>query len=217
MKIIVIEWKISHEPVNYEEAVRVMEKRVHEIRLGRAQEQVWFLEHPSLYTAGTSAKKQDLIKPDELPVYKTGRGGSYTYHGPGQRIAYVMLDLTKRKHEENIDLHKYIDSLENWLIATLKNFDIIGKKRKNRVGIWVNTPKGNEAKIAAIGIRVRRWVTFHGISINNNPNLEYFNGIIPCGIRNFGVTSLAELGINVSMDEIDQVLTKEFSYYFMNN
>ncbi len=212
-----IDWKTSEKPINYEIAVKTMETRVQDIISGKANELIWFLEHPSLYTAGTSAKKQDLLNPNLLPIYKTGRGGSYTYHGPGQRIVYLMLNLSNRKSGSDLDLHQYIEKLENWLIATLLNFGVKGEKRKNRVGIWVITPDGNEEKIAAIGIRVKRWVTFHGVSININPNLKNYDGIIACGVQNFGVTSLYELGVDVEMREVDQVLKNEFNSHFSFN
>jgi lipoyl(octanoyl) transferase len=171
------------------------------------------LQHPPLYTAGTSAQDQDLISPDRFPVYKTGRGGQYTYHGPGQRVAYVMLNLKTRTP----DVRAYVAALEDWVIGTLKVLGVTGERREDRVGVWVRRPElgeGREDKIAAIGIRVRHWVTFHGISINVSPNLEHFSGIVPCGVTNQGVTSLDDLGINATMDEVDEILQREFESRF---
>ena len=176
-----VEWAIAEGPVGYEEAVAFMEARAEAIADGRARELVWLVEHPPLYTAGTSAQDADLVEPDRFPVHRTGRGGQYTYHGPGQRVAYVMLDLNRRAP----DLRRYVAALEAWLIATLAAFNIRGERREDRVGVWVRRPdKGETAedKIAAIGIRVRRWVTFHGISLNVEPDLSHFSGIVPCGV-----------------------------------
>jgi lipoyl(octanoyl) transferase len=196
--------------IDYETAVSEMERRVEGIRAGTADEAVWLLEHPPLYTAGTSAKAEDLLNP-RFPVYQTGRGGQYTYHGPGQRVAYVMLDLKKRQSEP--DIKKYVWQLEEWIILTLAEFGIKGERREGRVGIWV--VEGNtENKIAAIGVRVRHWVTYHGISINVNPNLDHFNGIIPCGIKGFGVTKLENLCSDVSLEKIDSVLSFKFGSVF---
>lgn len=197
-----MEWKISEEPVDYPEAVEFMEKRVAAIRDGTADELVWLLEHPSIYTAGTSAKAEDLLNP-KFPVFETGRGGQYTYHGPGQLIAYVMLDLKKRSQEP--DLKKYICNLEQWIINTLEALDIRGERREGRVGIWVDTD-GREEKIAAIGVRVRHWVTYHGISINIDPNLSHFEGIVPCGIQGHGVTSLKALGQDCLLENLHKIL-----------
>ena len=199
-----IEWITSDNPVPYERAVLDMEERVAAIRNKNAEEAVWLLEHPALYTAGTSAKDNDLIDP-RFSVYKTGRGGEYTYHGPGQRVAYVMLDLKKR--QKMPDIRRYIWSLEEWIIQALALFDIMGERREGRVGIWVED-QGKESKIAAIGVRVRHWVTYHGISINLNPDLLHFDGIIPCGISEHGVTSLHALGKDISMDMLDKALQK---------
>jgi lipoyl(octanoyl) transferase len=207
-----IEWKTSQKPVDYLQAVQEMETRVADIRASNAGEQVWLLEHAPLYTAGTSAKKSDLLNA-QFPVYQTGRGGQYTYHGPGQRIAYVMLDLKKRQRVP--DIKQYICDLEEWLIRTLAQFDVKGERRAGRVGIWVVKPDGSEAKIAAIGVRVRHWVTYHGISINRDPDLAHFNGIVPCGIADAGVTSLADLGKRVSADELDAALKQEFEKIFL--
>jgi lipoyl(octanoyl) transferase len=189
-----IEWKISTEPVDYLEAIEFMEKRVEDIITGNAPEMVWLLEHPSIYTAGTSAKKKALLDPDRFPVYETGRGGEYTYHGPGQQIAYVMLNLKKRMDKP--DLRKYVKDLEQWIINTLQQFDIKGERRENRIGIWVQNEDGSEDKIAALGVRVRKWVTYHGISINVTPDLSHFTGIIPCGISQHGITSIEKFSNN---------------------
>jgi lipoyl(octanoyl) transferase len=208
-----VEWRVSDGLVDYAEAVAAMEARVAEIRAGRAPELVWLVEHPPLYTAGTSAKASDLLTPDRFPVFQTGRGGEYTYHGPGQRVAYLMIDLNRRQP----DLRRFIAALEEWLIRTLAAFNIRGERRDDRVGIWVRRPEkapGAEDKIAAIGIRVRHWVTFHGVALNVDPVLEHFGGIVPCGIRGHGVTSLADLGIPVSMPEVDMVLRREFAAVF---
>jgi lipoyl(octanoyl) transferase len=198
-------FKYSWELVPYDEAVAFMEARAAEIRAGSEGDLVWFLEHPALYTAGTSAKTADLIDA-RFPVFKTGRGGEYTYHGPGQRIAYVMTDLKPR----GSDVRKYVCDLEGWIIAALAEFGIKGERRKGRIGIWVVTP-GGEKKIAAIGVRVRKWVAYHGISINVNPDLSHYAGIVPCGISEFGVTSLHELGVQISMEEFDVALKRTWA------
>ena len=201
-----IEWKISKEPVDYQYAITQMEERVKQIREGSAKELIWLLEHNPIYTAGSSAKDSDLINNNGLPVYKTGRGGQYTYHGNGQRIVYVMLDLKKRGG----DIRVFVKQLENWIINTLAEFGIKGEIREGRVGVWVQNGNSEE-KIAAIGIRVKNWVSYHGISININPDLRHYNGIIPCGIKEYGITSLAKLGVNVTMEEFDKKLVKIFS------
>lgn len=202
-----IEWIVSDTPVAYDAAVAFMERRVAEIAAGSAPECVWLLEHPPLYTAGTSAHPDDLTQPDRFPVHQTGRGGQYTYHGPGQRVAYVMLDLNRRGR----DVRKFVTFLEDWLIATLDRFNVRGERRNDRVGVWVRRPDlGREDKIAAIGIRLRRWVSFHGISINVEPDLEHFSGIVPCGIADHGVTSLVDLGIPISMPDVDIALRQTF-------
>lgn len=206
-----IQWKISGPPVAYKDAVQQMERRVADIRDGSAPEQVWLLEHPSLYTAGTSANAKDLLD-NRFPVFETGRGGQYTYHGPGQRVGYVMLDLKKRQSAP--DIKKYVWQLEEWIIQTLAAFDIKGERREGRVGIWVVKPDGTEAKIAAIGVRVRHWVTYHGISINLNPDLSHFDGIVPCGIAQHGVTSFEDLGVKASMEELDEALKEIFEDVF---
>ncbi len=205
-----VEWRVFPDPVAYEEAVAAMEKRVAAIRADRAAECVWLLEHPPLYTAGTSARPGDLLLPDRFPVYRSGRGGQFTYHGPGQRVAYVMLDLKRRGN----DLRRYIADLEAWLIATLSHFGIAAVVRPDRVGVWVVRDDGREDKIAAIGIRVRRWVGYHGIALNVAPGLEHFSGIVPCGIRGHGVTSLAALGVDATMDVVDAALKDAFMSVF---
>ena len=197
-----MEWRISDEQVSYPQALEFMEQRVAAIRAGQADECVWLLEHPPLYTAGTSAKPEDLLWADRFPVYQAGRGGQFTYHGPGQRVAYVMLDLRRR----GSDIRAFVCQLEEWLIQTLGRFGVKGERRDGRVGIWVDRGMGREDKIAAIGVRVRHWVSFHGIALNLDPNLEHFHGIIPCGIRQHGVTSLWDLGLTPTMEEVDSAL-----------
>jgi lipoyl(octanoyl) transferase len=202
-------WRIAPRPVEYDVAVAEMSARVTAIAKGREPELIWLLEHPALYTAGTSAKSGDLLDPDFLPVYQTGRGGQYTYHGPGQRIVYVMADLDRRGR----DLRLFVQTLEAWIIATLALFDITAMRIKGRVGVWVARPdKGPDRfdKIAAIGIRVRRWVSFHGISINLDPDLDHYRAIVPCGILDDGVTSIADLGHKVAMSELDMALRSTF-------
>lgn len=206
------EWRISDAPVDYPEALRVMEERVEALCRDEAEELVWLLEHPPIYTAGTSARPSDLLHP-RFPVHKTGRGGQYTYHGPGQRVAYVMLDLKKRAKGATPDLRKYVQTLEQWLIATLRHFGVEGVTREGRIGIWVDNPAG-EAKIAALGVRIRRGVSYHGVSLNLSPDLSHFSGIIPCGIKDYGVTSLAALGHEISAEALDFVLKKEFFRLF---
>lgn len=201
----IIEWKTSPSPVTYEDALRQMEARVEAIFGGSAPELIWLLEHPPLYTSGTSSRPGDLLDSKGFPVYETGRGGQFTYHGPGQRVAYVMLNLKNRGQ----DVKQFVWQLEEWIIRTLRHFDVTGERREGRVGIWVAGNGGAENKIAAIGIRLRKWVSFHGISINVNPDLSHFEGIVPCGIREHGVTSLHALGRKVSMEELDRVLQAE--------
>ncbi|MDH3234000.1 MAG: lipoyl(octanoyl) transferase LipB [Alphaproteobacteria bacterium] len=207
-----IDWRISDTPVEYEAAVAEMESRVAAIRAGQAADTVWLLEHPPLYTAGTSAKDDDLLEPDRFPVYRTGRGGQFTYHGPGQRVAYVMLDLKRRGG----DIRAFVRDLEEWVIETLATFNVIGERRADRIGIWVDRGGGREDKIAAIGVRVRRWVSYHGIAINLEPDLGHFNGIVPCGIAagEHGVTSLVDLGIPATMAELDSALRVCFRKVF---
>lgn len=204
-----VDWLVSDALVDYEIALRVMEARAAAIAAGTAAELVWLLEHPPLYTAGTSAKPEDLLAPERFPVFAAGRGGQYTYHGPGQRIAYVMLDVKRRGG----DVRRFVTALEDWIIATLDQFGVAGETRPDRVGVWVRRPEkglGVEDKIAAIGIRLRRWVSFHGLSLNVEPELEHFSGIVPCGIAGHGVTSLADLGRIVSMPEVDMALEATF-------
>jgi len=209
-----IDWRISDSPVPYETAVADMERRVAAIRDGQAPELVWLLEHPPLYTAGTSARAEDLLDPASLPVYRSGRGGQYTYHGPGQRIAYVMLDLDRFGH----DVRCHVWRLEEWVIAALARFNVKGERRDGRIGVWIATPGGGENKIAAIGVRVRRWVSYHGVALNVDPDLDHFRGIVPCGIApeatGYGVTSLARLGITASMAEVDIALRATFDDAF---
>jgi lipoyl(octanoyl) transferase len=208
-----VEWIVAGGLVPYAEAVETMEAHVAAISAGAAPERVWLVEHPPLYTAGTSAKPGDLLAADRFPVFATGRGGQYTYHGPGQRVAYVMLDLNRRRQ----DLRLYVATLEEWIIRTLAAFNIRGERRDDRIGIWVERPElgiDREDKVAAIGIRIRRWVTFHGMALNIDPNLEHFSGIVPCGVRGQGVTSLADLGNLVSLPEVDSVLRREFETLF---
>ncbi len=205
-----IEWRRSDRPVPYEEAVAAMEARVAAIREGAAPELVWLLEHPPLYTAGTSAQPADLLDPARLPVYQSGRGGQYTYHGPGQRIAYVLLDLNR--HGRDVRCHVW--RLEEWMIHTLARFGVSGERRDGRVGVWVVGPGGHEDKIAAIGVRVRRWVSYHGVALNLDPDLGHYRGIVPCGITNHGVTSLARLGVAATMPEIDLALRATFDPVF---
>ena len=209
-----VDWRISDSPVPYETALAEMEARAAAIADGTAGEEVWLLEHPPIYTAGTSAKEADLLEA-RFPVYHTGRGGQFTYHGPGQRIGYVMLDLRRRKQ----DVRAFVRDLEQWLIETLKEFGIKGERRDGRVGIWVARPSSptenaREDKIAALGVRIRRWVTFHGVALNVDPDLSHYNGIVPCGVSQHGVTSLADLGIIVSMADVDLALKQSFGKIF---
>ncbi|PHR93543.1 MAG: lipoate-protein ligase B [Robiginitomaculum sp.] len=203
-------WHTSRAPIPYPDAVARMEAHVAAMAQGRATERVWLLEHPALYTAGTSANETDLISPDRFPVFKTGRGGQYTYHGPGQRVGYFMLDLKTRGR----DVRAYVRELEALVMDTLGTFGVESGRREGRVGVWVNTTDAQnnlkEAKIAALGVRIRKWVSFHGISINVNPDLDHFSGIVPCGISEHGVTSLHDLGINISMAELDAALKTSF-------
>jgi lipoyl(octanoyl) transferase len=205
-----MEWRVTDPPVPYEEAVAEMERRVAQIRAGDAPELVWLLEHPALYTAGTSAHMGDLLEPGMLPVLRTGRGGQFTYHGPGQRVAYVMLDLKRR----NSDIRCFVHGLEEWMIRTLARFNLRGERRAGRVGVWIAEPGEHENKIAAIGVRVRQWVTYHGVAINLDPDLSHYRGIVACGIREHGVTSLAAQGITAGMAELDAALIASFSEAF---
>ncbi|MEJ1994790.1 MAG: lipoyl(octanoyl) transferase LipB [Limibacillus sp.] len=204
-----VEWRWSEGLVAYPDALAFMERRVAEIREGTAPECVWLLEHPPLYTAGTSARAEDLLDA-RFPVYDAGRGGQYTYHGPGQRVAYVMLDLKRREP----DVRRFVQNLEEWVIRALARFNVEGQRREGRVGIWVDRGDGREDKIAAIGVRLRRWVSFHGISINLEPDLSHFGGIVPCGIKEHGVTSLVDLGLPVTMADLDQALQQTFEEAF---
>jgi lipoyl(octanoyl) transferase len=209
------EWRVSPGLVPYEAAVAAMEARVADIIAGRAPELVWLLEHPPLYTAGSTAKPADLLDAARFPVHRSGRGGEYTYHGPGQRVAYVLLDLNRRKP----DVRAYVTQLEDWLIRALARLGVVGERRDGRVGIWVDLAawggaRGEEAKIAAIGVRLRRWVSFHGVALNVQPNLDHFAGIVPCGVRGHGVTSLAALGLTTSMAEVDRALRASFEEVF---
>ncbi|HLZ83737.1 MAG TPA: lipoyl(octanoyl) transferase LipB [Caulobacteraceae bacterium] len=207
-------WAVSRGLVDYPLAVATMERRAQAIADGEAGELVWLLEHPPLYTAGVSAKPADLLQPDRFPVFQSGRGGQYTYHGPGQRVAYVMLDLRARGR----DVRAFVASLEAWLIAALARLQVVGETRDDRVGVWVETrrPGGaaSENKIAAIGVRLRRWVSFHGVSLNVAPNLGHFDGIVPCGIADHGVTSLADLGLPGPMSDVDAALQAAFEQIF---
>ena len=212
------EWNTSDGLTGYEEAVAFMEARASAIAAGEADEAIWLLEHPPLYTAGTSARAEDLREPGLFPVYDSKRGGQYTYHGPGQRVIYVMLDLNRRGR----DIRRFVQQLEAWVIAALAEFNVTGHIREGRVGVWVERPdrprlpdgRMTEDKIAAIGIRLRKWVSFHGISINVEPELSHFEGIVPCGITEFGVTSLVDLGLPVSMPDLDVALKRSFDEVF---
>jgi lipoyl(octanoyl) transferase len=209
-----VEWRVSDGLTGYEDALSTMQARVDAISEGRAPELVWLLEHPPLYTAGTSAHAADVIE-QRFPVFQTGRGGQMTYHGPGQRVAYAMLDLKRRTP----DVRRYVATLEEWLIRTLATFDVRGERREDRVGVWVRRPEkgsGHEDKIAAIGIRVSRWVTLHGVALNVEPELSHFGGIVQCGVteQRFGVTSLADLGHIVSLPDVDAVMRREFELLF---
>jgi len=207
-------WAVSSRPVPYPEAVAAMEARAAAIAEGRAGELVWLLEHPPLYTAGVSAKPEDLLEPDRFPVFESGRGGQFTYHGPGQRVAYVMLDLSRRRR----DVRGFVAALEAWVIGALCRFNVTGEIRPGRVGVWVErrapgvAPR--EDKIAAIGVKLRRWVSFHGVSLNVEPNLAHFSGIVPCGVTEHGVTSLVDLGLPVTLDEADAALKASFAEVF---
>ena len=204
-----VTWDTSDGLVPYPEAMALMDTHVEAISKGLEPERIWLLEHPPLYTAGTSAHEEDLVERERFPVFKAGRGGQYTYHGPGQRVAYVMLDLKRRGG----DVRAFVAALEQWVIDTLDQFNVTGERREDRVGVWVRRG-AREDKIAAIGIRVRHWVTFHGISINVEPDLTHFDGIVPCGIREHGVTSLVDLGLPVTMADLDMALKATFRPIF---
>ena len=213
-----VEWITSNELVDFREAEAWMEERASLIAANRADECIWLVEHPPLYSAGTSAKIEDLTDPTRFPVFETRRGGQYTYHGPGQRVVYVMLDVGKRGR----DVRRFVQDLESWVIETLKSFTVSGEIKEGRVGVWVerhdnplsSTGEVREDKIAAIGIRLRKWISFHGISINVDPNLAHFSGIVPCGIQQHGVTSLVDLGLPVAMEDVDIALKKQFASIF---
>ncbi len=209
------DWEVSPGFTPYDDAVARMQERAAAIHEGTAEELVWLVEHPPLYTAGTSAKAEDLQAPDRFPTFRSSRGGQWTYHGPGQRIAYVMLDLT-RKHGNFAarDVHCYVRALERWMIATLADFGVKGEIRQGRVGIWVVMPDGSESKIGAIGVRVTRWVSWHGLALNVAPDLSHFGGIVPCGIREHGVTSLRDLGVEASMADVDAALQRHWGEIF---
>jgi lipoyl(octanoyl) transferase len=207
-------WEVSGRPIGYEAALARMDERVAAIATGRAAELVWLIEHPPLYTAGTSAKADDVLDA-HFPLFTAGRGGQMTYHGPGQRVAYVMLDLKRRTP----DIRRFVCSLEEWIIRTLRAFDVRGERREGRIGVWVARPDkgdGYEDKIAAIGIRVRHWISLHGVSLNVAPDLSHFSGIVPCGVSNpsYGVTSLADLGVTATLEQVDAVLRREFEPLF---
>jgi len=198
-----VEWKFQTDFIPYLEAMSWMEDRVHAIQKGKAEECLWFLEHPPLYTLGSSAQEKDVLSPYKFPLFKTGRGGKVTYHGPGQRVVYVMVDLNKR-HQ---DLKRYVFDLEEWVIQTLAHIGIRGERREGRIGIWVQK-KGQDHKIAAVGVRIQKWVTSHGMALNVDPDLSHYQHIIPCGIREFGVTSLKDLGFPLTLKEVDEILKK---------
>ncbi len=198
-----IDWLVSDAPVDHEAAVAAMDRRVSLIRQGEAPEAVWLLEHRPVYTAGTAAREEDLLEPQRFPVIRTGRGGQYTYHGPGQRVVYVMVDLQARGG----DVRTYVGVLEAWIIAALFQFGIVGERRSGRTGVWVTLGAGTDAKIAAIGVRIRRWVTLHGLSINVYPNLDHYSGIVPCGLAGYTVTSLRDLGVDADLPAIDDALS----------
>jgi lipoyl(octanoyl) transferase len=214
----VVTWITSERPVPYPDAVAEMEARVAKIAQGTASEAIWLLEHPPLYTAGPSARPEDLTDPERFEVFATKRGGQYTYHGPGQRVAYVMLDLNNRGR----DLRQFVIGIEDWVIATLAEFNVVGERRAGRVGVWVVRPdkapnadgSPREDKIAAVGLKMRKWVSFHGLSINVEPDLEHFDGIVPCGIKEHGVTSLVDLGLPVTMGDLDDALKRTFAAVF---
>ena len=213
-----VEWRISEGLTPYEEALAWMDARVDAILAGRAEECVWLLEHPPLYTAGTSAREADLTDPDRFPVYSSNRGGQFTYHGPGQRVAYVMLDLNRRGR----DVRRFVASLEHWIVDALAEFGLTAGTRPGRVGVWVDRPDRPpgpggapaEAKVAAVGVRLRRWVSFHGVAINVEPDLSHYDGIVPCGIAEHGVTSLVDLGLPVTMADLDLALGRHFDRHF---
>lgn len=202
-----IQWKSQQERVDYEEALHWMDRRVKAIQENHELECTWFLEHPSLYTMGSSGQTKDILDSQKYPIHKTGRGGQVTYHGPGQRVVYLMLDLNTRYH----DIRRYVRELEEWIIQTLAHFKLIGERREGRVGIWVQK-EGQDHKIAALGIRVQKWVTSHGIALNVSPDLQAYDHIVPCGLKTYGVTSFADLGLHVTLEEVDEVLRTTFPF-----
>lgn len=209
-----MEWITEPGALDYDQAVRAMEAHVAAIRDSGAGGRIWLVEHPPLYTAGTSANAADLLDAHKFPVYVTGRGGEYTYHGPGQRVAYVMIDLKARGGGKGGDVRGFVRDLEQWIIETLASFGVTGERRQGRVGIWVVREGGTEDKIAAIGVRVRKWVTYHGISLNVTPDLAHYSGIVPCGIAGHGVTSLCDLGVEASMEDVDAALKTAWDKVF---
>ena len=213
MKIKEIEYSISNKAINYEDSVEIMEKRVEHISSKIKSELLWFLEHPAIYTAGTSSNEKDLLKKNTLPVFKTSRGGEYTYHGPGQRIIYIMLNLRERSY----DIRRFVNTLESWIVDSLSDLGVESRLIKGKVGVWIDKGGEPEEKIASIGLRVRKGITFHGISLNIDPNLDHFNGIISCGNKKNGVTSLKKLGIILPKEKIDEILLKNFEKNFYIN
>ena len=205
-----IEWKVSNTPVPYPESVEFMAQTVQSIISGTGRELVWLLEHPNIYTRGTSARANELKYQPMVPIYSTGRGGRYTYHGPGQRVVYLMMDLRTRGR----DIKKYVYNLESWLINTIAEFGIKGERRHNRIGVWVSQGNNRDVKLGAIGVRVRKWVTFHGISLNISPNLAMYDAIVPCGIKGHGISSLHELGVPALMQNVDEALCQNFQKIF---
>jgi lipoyl(octanoyl) transferase len=213
MKIKEIEYSISNKAINYEDSVEIMENRVEHISSKIKSELLWFLEHPAIYTAGTSSNEKDLLKKNTLPVFKTSRGGEYTYHGPGQRIIYIMLNLRERSY----DIRRFVNTLESWIVDSLSDLGVESRLIKGKVGVWIDKRGEPEEKIASIGLRVRKGITFHGISLNIDPNLDYFNGIVSCGNKKNGVTSLKKLGIILPKEKIDEILLKNFEKNFYIN
>lgn len=206
----IIEWKTTNSLVPYKSSVEAMEQRVAAIRTGKARELAWLLEHPAIYTRGSSAHDDELLRTPRFPVFDTGRGGRYTYHGPGQRVIYIMLDLT----HHGSDIRSYVNKLEQWLIDTLADFDINAERRLGRVGIWIPGGDGRDLKIGAIGVRVRRWISFHGASLNVTPDLQHYGDIVPCGVQDQGITSIAALGMNLKMSDVDSALRYNFEKHF---
>jgi len=204
-----IEWKCSNKLIPYKLAIKTMDKHIEDIHLQKSSELIWLLEHPSIYTCGTSSKKEQILNYTKIPIVNSGRGGQVTYHGPGQRIIYIMLNLNNREK----DIRKYVKILENWMVTSLEYIGLNAYTCSDRIGIWINGPKG-ESKIGAIGIRVSHWITYHGISINIDPELKHYNNIIPCGLKNYSVTSLKELGLNYSKEEFDKIIKKTSVQYF---